>query len=214
MAYEIYFDELLLPIAPAKIDLKVSGNNKSINLIKEGEVSILKTSSLSTIDFEVLLPQVKYPFGSYKGGVFLPAEVYLNQLKKYIEEKQYFRFRVIRTLDSGKRFFETDMKVTLEDYTVKDDVGQGVDILVSISLKEYRLYSTKSKIDEPVRDKKNSPAPEKTPKSYTVVKNDTLWGIAKKYYGSGEKYPVIASANNISNPNFIKIGQVLTIPVL
>lgn len=47
---------------------------------------------------------------------------------------------------------------------------------------------------------------------YTVVKGDTLWGIAKKFYGNGNRYPEIAKANNIANPNIIHTGQKLLIP--
>ena len=35
--------------------------------------------------------------------------------------------------------------------------------------------------------------------NYVVKKGDTLWAIAKKYLGSGTKYPQIASENNIKN---------------
>ena len=50
------------------------------------------------------------------------------------------------------------------------------------------------------------------PKHYTVKKNDTLWGISKKYYGVGHLYYIIAMANNIDNPDTIKVGQKLIIP--
>ena len=44
------------------------------------------------------------------------------------------------------------------------------------------------------------------------MKGDSLWAIAKKYYGSGHLYPKIAKANNIENPDIIYIGQKLLIP--
>ena len=47
---------------------------------------------------------------------------------------------------------------------------------------------------------------------YTVVRGDTLWGIAKRFYGNGSRYPEIAKANNIPNPDIIHVGQVLLIP--
>ena len=47
---------------------------------------------------------------------------------------------------------------------------------------------------------------------YTVVRGDTLWGIAKRYYGNGSQYPKIAKANNIKNPDIIRVGQKLLIP--
>lgn len=54
------------------------------------------------------------------------------------------------------------------------------------------------------------PAPE--PRTYTVVAGDTLWAIAERFYGDGNRYPEIAAASGISNPDLINIGQVVTIP--
>lgn len=44
---------------------------------------------------------------------------------------------------------------------------------------------------------------------YTVVKGDTLSGIASKY---GTTYQKLAEYNNISNPNLIVVGQKIKIP--
>ena len=50
--------------------------------------------------------------------------------------------------------------------------------------------------------------------NYTVQQGDTLFSIAQRAYGNGNQWPVIASANNISNPDLIYPGQVLSIPVI
>lgn len=49
---------------------------------------------------------------------------------------------------------------------------------------------------------------------YTVVKNDTLWSIARRYYNDGSSYRVIFEANKdiLKNLNLIYPGQVLVIP--
>lgn len=49
---------------------------------------------------------------------------------------------------------------------------------------------------------------------HTVVKGDTLWAVAKKYYGNGSRYPEIFEANKpmLSHPDKIFVGQVLRIP--
>ncbi len=49
-------------------------------------------------------------------------------------------------------------------------------------------------------------------KSYTVIKGDTLWSIAEKYYKSGYNWVDIASANKLTNPGMIETGTKLTIP--
>ena len=54
-----------------------------------------------------------------------------------------------------------------------------------------------------------SPAPGKT---HTVARDDSLWNIAQKYYGDGNKYKLIMKANNISDPKALVVGQVLKIP--
>lgn len=56
--------------------------------------------------------------------------------------------------------------------------------------------------------------PAKPNRYYTVKKGDTLWGIAKKYYGNGAKYTKIYNANKskIKNPNLIYPGQKFLIP--
>jgi LysM repeat protein len=56
------------------------------------------------------------------------------------------------------------------------------------------------------------PAPEPAARTYTVESGDTLWAIAERFYGDGNKYQVIADASGISNPDLIHPGQVLTIP--
>jgi nucleoid-associated protein YgaU len=49
---------------------------------------------------------------------------------------------------------------------------------------------------------------------HEVVKGDTLWKIAEKYYGDGNLYKDIFEANKdiLKDPNMIKIGQKLRIP--
>ncbi|MCU1641883.1 MAG: 5-nucleotidase [Nocardia sp.] len=64
-------------------------------------------------------------------------------------------------------------------------------------------------IDEP------APAPVEAPpaaQTYTVEPGDTLWAVAERFYGDGNRYQEIANASGISNPDAIDVGQVLTIP--
>ncbi|MFX0202521.1 MAG: LysM peptidoglycan-binding domain-containing protein [Candidatus Hodarchaeota archaeon] len=48
--------------------------------------------------------------------------------------------------------------------------------------------------------------------TYKIKKGDTLGKIAQKFYGDAQKYMLIAKANDIRDPNKVKVGQVLDIP--
>lgn len=225
MAYEFYLGKMLCPVAPAKLQLKIKGQNKSVTLINEGPVNIMKKPGLTEISFDLLLPNVKYPFAQYKND-FVNAQYFLGELEKLQTSMKPFQFIVTRTFPNGKMLFDTNMKVSLESYDIKEDAKQGFDVIVSVKLKQYREYGTKTctistesnKTTASVQNTRptgNSPAPSSN-KTYTVQKGDCLWNIAKKFYGNGSKYTVIYNANKdkIKNPNLIYPGQVLTIPAV
>ncbi|QKT08538.1 LysM peptidoglycan-binding domain-containing protein [Gordonia sp. X0973] len=72
-------------------------------------------------------------------------------------------------------------------------------------------WSSKTVTDAPVAQaaSNEAPAPAKT---YTVVEGDTLWAIAERFLGDGNKYPELASLNGIANPDLINVGQVIKLP--
>ena len=142
MAYEVYLGKMLCPVAPSKIQIKIKNQNKTMNLMNDGEINFLKVAGLSEISFDLLLPNVKYPFATYKSG-FVNAKVFLDEFEKMKAEQKPFQFKVIRKFPNGKMLFDTDMKVSLEDYTIKEEAKQGFDITVSIKLKQFNDYGTK-----------------------------------------------------------------------
>lgn len=143
MAYEFFIDKILCPVAPSKLEIKVNGKNKTMTLINEGEINILKTAGLTDVTFDLLLPNVKYPFATYKSG-FQNAKYFLDKLEQLKVDKKPFQFIVTRTFPNGKMLFDTNMKVSLEDYTIKEDSKEGFDVVVSIKLKQYKEYGTKT----------------------------------------------------------------------
>jgi nucleoid-associated protein YgaU len=54
----------------------------------------------------------------------------------------------------------------------------------------------------------------KTKDVYTVRRGDTLWAIAKRYFGSGLRYPTIFQDNRetINDPNLIHPQQQVKVP--
>lgn len=227
--YDVYMGSCLLPVTPAKIQIKINNNNKTVNLINEGEINILKKAGLTEIEFECEIPQVRHPYAVYKSG-FKKAKHYMGVFEKLKTKRKPFQFIVCRRLPTGKNLLNTNITVSMENYKITEEAENGFDFKVKITLKQWRDYGTKSvniKVEEskpkasaePSRETNNSPAPA-TAQTYTVVKGDCLWAIARKFYGDGAKYPVIYEANkslidgNGGSPNLIHPGQVLTIPAV
>lgn len=222
--FRFYLANMLLPITPSKLSLKVKNMNKTVTLINEGEVNIIKTKGLREFSFEFLLPFTDYSFAAVSRAK--KQKHYLDKLNQLKINKRPFQFVVKRP-----KGFKTNIKVTLEDLNITEDAQEGRDIKVSVTLKEYRHYGTKkvvfvqppasatgeSKQEEKKEEAKitenRDTSTAAKPKTHIVKRGDTLWGLAKKYYGNGSLYPKIVSANSkIKNPNLIIDGWELVIP--
>lgn len=223
MAYYFYLGNVLLPIPPSKLELKISNNNKTYNLINYSQINVLKNPGLSSLEFEVVLPNTKYPFAMYKNN-FQNAKYYLGVLENLKVNRSAFQFIVVRKFPNGKDIFNTNIKVALEEYTITDTTEEGFDTKVKIKLKQYKEYSTK-KVQVTIKQYRppavtrtvttnNTAAAKPSGQNYTVKRGDCLWNIAKRFYGNGAKYTTIYNANRskIRNPNLIYPGQVLWIP--
>lgn len=225
MGYDVYLGNCLLPVPPEKITTKVNGNNKTVTLINDGEINILKKAGLTDIDFTVEIPQSKYPYAVYKDG-FKEAGYFFDIFENLKNSLKPFQFIVCRRMPSGRKLLSTNIKVSLEDYKITESAKNGFDFEVQLKLKQYRDYGTKQinvqlasgkprASVEPKRETNNSPAPSSA-QSYTVKSGDCLCAIARRFYGDDKRYIDIYNANKSiigGNPNLIMPGQKLTIPV-
>lgn len=221
--YQFYVNGILLPVTPASMSLKINNANKTMTLINDGEINMLKTPGLSEIEFDAELPGVQHAASLYTDG-FKPADYYLGLFEELKTSKKPFRFIVIRELPNGSSLYDTNMKVSLEEYTVKEKSENGFDAVAGIKLKQYRDYSTKTfampviQTDVPsVQLEDQRPAGENEPAGgtyYTVESGDSLWAIAASFYGDGSRYSEIYEANSdqIESPSLIYPGQVFYIP--
>lgn len=140
--YDFYLKKCLLPIAPDKLQIKINNANDTLTLINEGEINILKAPELTNIEFECRIPQVKYPFATYKSG-FKGASYFLDYFESLKVDRKPFQFIVSRTMPNGKVLFSTNIKVSMEDYKITEQAKDGFDLVVKIKLKQYREYGTK-----------------------------------------------------------------------
>lgn len=218
--YSVYFHGLgriLLPVTPSKIDYKINGRNKTMTLLNGSEINEIKTTGLTDISFTFLLPNQKYSFASYLGGKYRPANYFLDKIEEFKKSTKPFLFFITRKTQNENDMFGTSMYVTIEDYSIEEDVKNGFDIEVSIKLKQFIEYGTKvipniSNSSSSALSKTSTRiSNKKIPSTYTVKSGDSLWSISKKLLGNGAKCWNLAKLNGISNPNKIYVGQILKI---
>ncbi|WP_090089691.1 LysM peptidoglycan-binding domain-containing protein [Clostridium uliginosum] len=201
-----------LPVLPEEIEVKENGDNKTYDVINLGEVNVINIPKLTEISFKSYFPTNKGPYVSTK-KLFKP-HVYMNKLKEWRKNIEKIRFIFIGTT------FEINDLFSIESIKFTEKGGEVGDIYYSIELKRYRPYYAKKAIIQETQngvviDNYNTQLrPNDTVKvrTHTVVEGDTLWHIAKKYLGDGNRYKEIAEINNISNPDLIFPGQVFNIP--
>lgn len=142
MNYDFYLDKILLPISPEKLSIKTKSGNRTINLINEGQVSLIKKAELADIEFECLFPAEKYPFARYPNG-FKKPDFFIKKLEEMRTAGKPFQFIIARNGVSGSPLFSTNMTVTLEDCTLSESAKNLFDVTAGIRLREYREFKAK-----------------------------------------------------------------------
>lgn len=206
--YYMYINKVRFPVTPGKLTLRINNQNKTLTLINEGEVNLIKTPGLTdiTID-ELLLPSFqKYPFANYRRNEFLGASYYLRQLEGWKKKKKPVQFKMVRTAPDGRTMlWDTNFDVTVEDYEIIEDAEKyGMDVAVKLSMKEYRYWGAKklvpkkkggSSTKKTAAKKKTARKSKAAAKAYTVKKGDTLMKIAKKQLNDASLRKSIYSLN-------------------
>ncbi|MBR1532709.1 MAG: LysM peptidoglycan-binding domain-containing protein [Eubacterium sp.] len=149
-----------------------------------------------------------FPMGEFRGSIPWKDSHYpitfINALEKCVDRKLTVRFTFSR---AGKYELAISLLCTIEKFDYHEDGEDPNTIHYSITLKEYRSpainqitkktsSSSASSLAKAVKKAVSKRAKTSTkPKTYTIKKGDTLWAIAKKYLGSGNKWKTIYNAN-------------------
>lgn len=197
--------ELVLPVTPAKYTWRHPNRIETVRLDQLGEINLPGGARMGECTLEeVLLPAQLYPF--CVPGARADPWGYLYDLEVWSDKGSKLRWIVSGT--------SINASVLIEEVTQGERDGTN-DLYLTIALRQWRrpeapVLAVSGGGDETPRDAGTGASSAKT---YTVVKGDCLWNIAKKFYGSGSLCTRLAAANPfIKNPNLIYPGQVLTIP--
>lgn len=92
-----------------------------------------------------ILEYLEYLKTGTSGALSLVKDNFLNTEMKHDGKGLPFQFIVAR-IGQGMRItnvYNTNMTVTLENYTITEDANNGMDVVISVNLKQYVKYATK-----------------------------------------------------------------------
>lgn len=153
MSYSCYLAGAVWP-TPEKLQLKIKGKNKTMVLLNEGEVNFLRAPGLTEITVPFDLPMLT--------GISTP-DYYLGLLEGLKTNRATTQFILVRVSPSGEMLFDTNIKVSVEDYTITEDGKKGLDVAVDVTLKQWRDYGIKTVTVEEPKAESTTPAAPTTP---------------------------------------------------
>ena len=138
MAIRFFFEYnnqvVQLPVNPEEIMINSSGNNKTEEIIKLGEINLLRQKKLEALVIESFLPNdADAPYVLTKGK-FEKPQYYIDFFENIRKEKKPFRFIISDT--------KINMLAAIEDLEYGLKAGDD-DIHYSLNIKEYRPFSSK-----------------------------------------------------------------------
>lgn len=202
MAIRFFFEfenqVIQLPVNPEEIVLKSSGSNKVEEIIKIGEINLLREKKLTECTIEGFLPANPNAPYIVTSGRFEPPEFYLEFFEKIRASKTPCRFIIS---DIG-----INMLVSIEKLEHGLTAGDP-DIQYSMSLKEFRPFSAKTVVIKAPTTPTDPPKIEKSaperPKTGFAI-GDIVIANGKYWYTSYGDPPY-----GIANNRTAKIGLIV-----
>lgn len=219
MAVDIYITEIAkkktirLPMLPEEIDVSTGTSTTTYSVLDLGDVGVPKGETLEEITWDGTFPGTPRKGAPYLRGWMDPAAL-VAQFNAWRSSRA-----TLRVLVTGTPINE---QVYVNTFQPKYSGGYG-DISYSLSL--YKDIDIVLGF-QAVTTAKVTPAAKRAAvvksATYTVVKGDSLWGIAQHKLGNGSRYPELYALNQAlidarnkkyGMPKYtIYAGQVLKLP--
>ena len=165
------------------------GTGKTAKKYWSGKFFVSRTKEEYAVGTHTIIKSAFRAYDSIEQCVFNYYELLNTSLYKKVVSNVDYKTQMQQIKDCGYMTSSTE-----------------VNSVISI-IEKYNLtiYDTKNDSENSIEKEINSAT------VYTVKKNDTLWGIASKYYGYGIKWRIIYDYNNLSS-TILRVGQKLIIP--
>ena len=184
--------DFCFPANPEEIACTFDSVYQTYNIISLGEVVVPKGRKAARFSWDGYFwgtPRRRQPFIV---GTWKKPDGCIEILDRWRKKERILRLMVTET--------PINIDVTISKFVYKPFGGLD-DYKYSIQFTEYRelkMYTT-AEMGVTSYEKKTTPRVDASSQSagtaYTIQDDDTLWGIARKFYGDGMKWEVLYEAN-------------------
>ena len=211
-------DKLRIPWLPASIKYEAGGLTvATYDIMDRGDIEVPTGTGLAKVSWESQFPGNNRTDDSLLRGTWKSPSSYHNRFEKWKANGT-----ALNLLVTG---YPINLDVYLTKYSGTPAGGFG-DMEYSVEFTEIRSMNVSNEVKEKTDQNTTSQREEPKYDTYTIKKGDTLWGIAKRVYGSGAQYTKIYDANkdiiekeakahgfqSSNNGNRIWPGTILQIP--
>lgn len=202
LSFNNFAEKLQLPVPPAEFSMTTGNFNETINITDLGDINQIGGEALAEVEISSFFPVRPAPYTT--PSVPDPYKA-VEQIEKWRKSKKPIRLIITGT--------SVNLACAIESFTWGERGGSR-DVDYSLKLKEYRFIQVK----QVGQAQQSAPAASERPdtkepaQNYSVKSGDSLYMIAKRQYGDGNRWKEIYEKNKSvigSNPNLIKPGQVL-----
>ncbi len=207
----------MFPVNPARISVHDGREFSEVPIIGLGTALLAGSVNPQEITFESFFPRNYDPSFCNYPNLQVPEDT-VAQLMFWLGRSSnniQLAATPLRVMITGTQFSQL---MVITEFSHEFVGGSPDAIYFNITMRQWRRQRVRV---EEVGDGSSGSDSDERPESpstgdhHTVVKGDTLWSLAKRFYGSGSKWSTIYAANESvigSNPNLIQPGMVLAIP--
>lgn len=196
-------ESLTMPVTPAEWSVEEGRMVEALDMAQTGQVNLPGLPALFNEQLTFLLPSSarSYADAAYSGDPYTVVAM----LVRWSSDGDPLRLIITDTT------VNTLVLLAPVRYGERDGTG---DVYATLTLRQYRelISETAERADTGNADRSQPEASSNASRTYTVVKGDTLWGICRHFYGSGQLAWKLATFNGIKNANLIYPGQLLWVP--
>lgn len=206
LSYNNRAEVLELPVPLQGWNVESPHSLHSFTTIESGEVLAIGKKKLKTMSITSFFPAKEYPFLITK-DIKEPFQC-VEMINKWKESNKPIRVVIVGT--------DVNLAMGIESFSYGRSDGDGSgDVAFVLELTEYSFLNTpRSKVESKKTELSERPEEKirQEGTTHNVQKGDTMWDMAEKYLGDGNRWREIAEINGMKDGWDLKVGVDIKIP--